>query len=339
MICAQLAGLSGIVLDSFCQELVLAILPELPSLACDPHGIQVLKQLLALTSLNVELRMKLIHRLQGSLFKLTKDKHGCWLVQQALQSAPSELQSAFALELKGKVLQCSQHLHGNFVLQKCVELLPTDAVSFIIMELQDHVVEAALHVYSCRVLQRLIEHCQHWRLEMSNLLNSLLQEDSLKRLIIDPYGNNVVRAILSCGSAVHVQQIVEALASEDTDLLAYARNRHASLVLEKCLEAMNEHCDDAEVLQSARAKLMGALLGDGDETVTPPFAQIALDRFGNYIAQRVIDICQADEQQRVLRLLGSLGPKLRRAANGRHILQAARKKFGSTLSVTGAASE
>ena len=74
MICAQLAGLSGIVLDSFCQELVLAILPELPSLACDPHGIQVLKQLLALTSLNVELRMKLIHRLQGSLFKLTKDR-------------------------------------------------------------------------------------------------------------------------------------------------------------------------------------------------------------------------------------------------------------------------
>jgi len=59
---------------SFCAELVAAILPELPNLACDPHGIQVLSKLLALPTLSQELRCKLAQRLQGSILKLTKDK-------------------------------------------------------------------------------------------------------------------------------------------------------------------------------------------------------------------------------------------------------------------------
>ena len=58
---------------SFCAELVAAILPDLPNLACDPHGIQVLSKLVALPALSQELRCKLAQRLQGSILKLTKD--------------------------------------------------------------------------------------------------------------------------------------------------------------------------------------------------------------------------------------------------------------------------
>lgn len=60
------------------------------------------------------------------MLKLTRDKRGCWVLQQALECSEgvAELQDAFKEELKGKVLSCSQHLHGNFVLQKCVEALP-----------------------------------------------------------------------------------------------------------------------------------------------------------------------------------------------------------------------
>ena len=59
---------------SFCAELVAAILPELPNLACDLHGIQVLSKLLALPTLSQELRCKLAQRWQGSILKLTKDR-------------------------------------------------------------------------------------------------------------------------------------------------------------------------------------------------------------------------------------------------------------------------
>lgn len=307
---------------SFCAELVAAILPELPNLACDPHGIQVLSKLLALPTLSQELRCKLAQRLQGSILKLTKDKYGCWFVQQAIQHVPSELQEMIQAELKGKILVCSQHLHGNFVLQKCVELLP-GSISFIIKELKNHVLEAALHVYSCRVLQRLIEHCKHERPDMAGLFDILLRPDTLQKLVLDPYGNNVVRAVLACGNRQHVQKIVKVFLCGEAELIVYARNRHGSLVLERCLESLN--CDHKELLTERNA-LMSAILGTEDASL---FSQIALDRFGNYIVQRTIEICEGPEQQRVQELLNGLGHKLRRSVNGRHILQAARKKFGS----------
>ena len=55
----------------------------------------------------------------------------------------------------------------------------------------------------------------------------------------------------------------------------------------------------------------------GSPSVLP---RIALDRFGNYIVQRAISGCRGHEQQRILQLLVSLGPRLRRTANGRHIM-------------------
>lgn len=256
-----------------------------------------------------------------------EDKHGCWFVQQALQQVPSELQEMIQSELKGKILVCSQHLHGNFVLQKCVELLP-GSISFIIKELKNHVVDAAAHVYSCRVLQRLVEHCKHDRPDMAGLFDILLRPENLQKLVMDSYGNNVVRAVLACGNRHHVQRIVRIFLLEEADLMAYARNRHGSLVLERCLESLN---DAQKELVPERNALMALILGTDDASL---FSQIALDRFGNYIVQRTIEICEGPEQQRVQELLNSLSHKLRRSVNGRHILQAARKKFGLTLSVT-----
>ena len=255
-----------------------------------------------------------------------QDKHGCWIVQQALQCVPAELQVLLAFELRGKVLACSQHLHGNFVLQKCVELLSHGDVGFIVEELKSHAVDAATHIYSCRVLQRIIEHCPHDSPGMTELLNNLLQREFLQKLAMDPYGNNVLRAVLSRGRPAHLKQI--ATLFDEGHILAYARNRHSSLVLERLLEAMAG--EFRTELQGERDQLMKSLLGE--DTPNPPFTQMALDRFGNYIAQRAIEDCQGAEQQRILHLLNALGPKLRRAVNGRHILQAARRKFGAQLS-------
>ncbi|CAK8993847.1 unnamed protein product [Durusdinium trenchii] len=285
--------------SSYVAELVAAVLPDLPSLACDPQGIQ--------------------------------DKHGCWFMQQALHFVPCELQELIQEELKGKILACSQHLHGNFVLQKCVELLP-GTISFIIKELKNHVMEAAMHVYSCRVLQRIIERNDKrlfGRPDMIGVLETLLRLENLQKLVIEPYGNNVIRAVLACGTSLHVQKIMKVFACGEAGLLALARNRHGSLVLEKLLETLNGELRNE--LQAEREALMCAILGGTESSL---FVQIALDRFGNYIAQRTIEVSEGQEQQRVQELLKSLGPKLRRAANGRHILQAARKRFGSTLSVT-----
>lgn len=322
LVSCQLSRLSGATLDAFCWELVAAVLPDICRLACDVHASPVISQLISLPDLAPDLRRRLVSSLRGSLLKLTRDKRGCWVLQQALELGGPELQDALKDELKGKVLSCSQHLHGNFVLQKCVELLSQPAISFIASELKNHALVAALDVYSCRVLQRLIEHCQGSH--MTELVEKLMRPDNLERLVTDAYGHNVLRALLVHGSGAELRRIVESLFAEEGKLLVYARNRHASLVLDQCLEALSG--ERAQELKEERDAVMSALLGEGSTSV---FSLIALDRFGNYIVQRAISGCRGHEQQRILQLLVSLGPRLRRTANGRHIMCAARKKFGS----------
>jgi len=323
LIAGQLSCLSGPHLDAFCFELVSTFLSDLCRLSCDAFAAPVLCQLLQLPQLSPQLRRRVVMGLRGSLLKLTRDKRGCWVLQQALDCSEgvAELQDAFKEELKGKVLSCSQHLHGNFVLQKCVEALPPAAVAFIAQELKNHALVAALDVYSCRVLQRLIEHCHSPH--MAELLEKLLRSDNLERLVTDAYGHNVLRALLVHGSEDQLRRIV-ALFAEEGKLLVYARNRHASLVVDQSLETLS-----SSNLQAERSAVMAALLGEGSTSV---FSLIALDRFGNYIVQRAIAGCRGgEEERRIVELLNLLGPRLRRTANGRHIMCAARRRFGSEL--------
>ena len=157
------------------------------------------------------------------------------------------------------------------------------------------------------------------------ILDSLLEPEALGRLVTSAHGHNVIRSMLTRASALRVRSVV-AFFLQENDLLSYARNRHASLVLESCLEALCRP-DLAEPLQPDRAALVERILGkEGDDQ--PLFIKVALDRFGNYVCQRVIFISQGAEAERVLSLIASMGSKLRRTTNGRHILATARSKFG-----------
>jgi len=323
-ICEQMEAAGGEALPALWAAVVAAILPCLPQLACDPHASRVITKLMSQPLFTGELRSRIIHRLRGSLFNLVRDKHGCWIVQQGLQSGGLEFVEALVLELRGRVLSCSRHMYGNFVLQRCIEVFPAKAVHPMLGELVGNAVAASLNLYSGRVLQRIMEHCNHENEHMKQILDSLLESEALGRLVTSAHGHNVLRSMLLRASAPRVQSLVAFFL--EGDLLSCARNRHASLVLESCLEALCRP-DLAEPLRPDRGALVERILGSEGED-DPLFVKVALDRFGNYVCQRVIVISQEAEAQRVLSLIAHMGPKLRRTTNGRHILQAARSKFG-----------
>jgi len=263
---------------------------------------------------------ELVLQLKGCMPKLVLDKHGGWVAQRALEVASSDLQVQLASELRGRIFSCSRHMHGNFVLQKLVELRKPSALTFIIEELTEKALDVATHVYGCRVLQRLLEHCYE---KLGSLLAVFLDcPKSLRTLISDAYGSNVVRALLSRGQDGVMEKVVDAML--EGDVMTLAKNRHSSLVLEKCLELQGE----------SRDRLWQAFLGK--HGLSPPFMQIMLDRFGNYLAQRLINISNSEtEIQRVQKLLTAAGPKLAKSPNGKHILAAAQNKFGNSKKESG----
>ncbi|CAJ1400139.1 unnamed protein product [Effrenium voratum] len=301
---------------------VTALLPELPYLASHPHGAVVVSDLFTAARLTKDTRRvaMMSQRLQGSLLRLTKDRFGCRVMQAALQEASPEFLQAFASELKGKAVALSQHLHANFVLQKYVELLPASAGAFILQELTPSAGEVAVHVYGCRVLQRLIEHCSN-QPQLAVLIGSLLSKvGQIEKLLKDPFGSNVLRAIVAHGTDCQISVIMDAIA---TNVLKFSKHKHASLVFERCLETSSER----PALRAERATLVALLLGDG--TSRSPLAQVLLDRFGNYLAQRMIHCCRGPEEERIRQLLSICLPKLQRSPMGRHIMAASAKRFGS----------
>ncbi|CAL1147592.1 unnamed protein product [Cladocopium goreaui] len=91
----------------------------------------------------------------------------------------------------------------------------------------------------------------------------------------------------------------------------------AAFHFEKCLDIAT-----GELEEERRALLAELLWGPG-----PPLLEIMLDRFGNYIAQRVIALSSSQEEERLQELLEKVRHKLRQSTNGKRILQAARRKF------------
>jgi len=140
----------------------------------------------------------------------------------------------------------------------------------------------------------------------------------LRKLISNAHGCNVIRALLNHGRAGHVKKVVDAML-EEGNVINFAKNRHSSLVLEKCLEICKGE---------SRERLWQAFLGE--DGMNPPFMQIMLDRFGNYISQRLINVSNSEaEMQRLRELLQAAWPKLGKSQNGKHIMNAAQKKLGN----------
>jgi len=302
--------------------LVSALLPEVACLASHPYGAGVVSELLChCQDLKLSSAVKALSScLKGSLVRLTKDRFGCRVVQAALREAMPEFQQCFVSELQGQVLSLCQHLHANFVLQKCIELLEPHLGVFMITELKDHAVSVAVHVYGCRVLQRLIEHCSR-EPQLIDLVDSMLgNAENVEKLLKDLFGSNVLRALLVHGTVHHVKAILDVLG---TNVLKFAKHKHASLVFERCLE-VSSSCEE---LRLPRKQLMAQLI-QSNLSGKAPLGQVLLDRFGNYLAQRVIQCCCRDEEEMIVKLLASSWPKLQRSPVGRHIIVAATRRFG-----------
>lgn len=252
-----------------------------------------------------------------SVWKLSSQMHGCWIVQQALGVADRSVidysdglrdicgkvdaKTVIARGLQGHVNEAITHLHANYVLQKCIEVLPRPATRFILEEIinDDITVHAAKNQYGCRVLQRLIEHFGEKEQEQEEqgfirMVEALIAEDQrlarrdaheagsrCNRLVNDKYANFVFQSLLEHGGE-HGADVVEKVLAENSLLLA--RERYASHVLSAALKDKNQDI----------TKIIEDLLfypGPSRNAVDPRkmqlFCSLAKDRWGSFVFKQV----------------------------------------------------
>ena len=164
-----------------------------------------------------------------------------------MDTLPSKEVADIVASMKGKVWLLIHDHHGNHVIQKSItkinELVhqapDQDEVSteglmkslnIILDEVVDSIKELVVHPYGCRVVQRLIENCRGE--EKVKILDSVSKGVVLNTIISHEYGNYVVQRMLESGSHEDKTAIYDVISTKIVDL---SKQKHASNVVEKML--------------------------------------------------------------------------------------------------------
>jgi hypothetical protein len=206
---------------------------------------------------------------------LAFSKHGCRVLQKAIEVTGGESRGSLVEKLKEKdtVLKLYQDPHGNHVLGKMIEVMPPANLDFLIRAFEGKAKDVARHQYGCRLLERLIEHCPAAQVE--TLVMEMLKDDEGEKLCRHPYGNFVIQHIFEHGQSAWKAMIVEQIIKT---LPTLAKHRTASHVVQKALQHSGEEMQQSLVLALVHAQ--------GDDS----FVEVACSRYGSFVVEEMTSI-------------------------------------------------
>jgi len=213
-------------------------------------------------------RKEIIQWIVSIAWTMSGRRHGCRVVQRAVEVANREEQLAVADQLKTHVVDALKSPHANHVLQRCVVLLPPERLKFVIDELRGRGADMAKHRFGCRVLERLIEHCPAEA--TAGLVEEIIPGSA--DLSRHEFGNYVVQHILEHGTSSHQATVVDVLTPQAYRL---AKHRVASHVVERALL----YCGSKE-----RQKLQTAMKPSGDDK---DLASLGRSLYGSFVVRQL----------------------------------------------------
>ncbi|KEP64141.1 UNVERIFIED_CONTAM: Pumilio-family RNA binding repeat-containing protein [Hammondia hammondi] len=295
------------------------LLPHALDLAVDQHGNYVLQKFFETGS--EKEKEWLAAQLTDHVFRLSLEVYGCRVIQRAVESLPVAAQLRLVRELKDHVITCVEDQHGNHVIQKCAERLPSPSVQFIIDAFKGQEARMSVHSYGCRVIQRLLEACP--MSQVAALIDVVMAE--LCMLIRDQFGNYVVQHVLEFGRDADKMKIIDFMCE---DIIALSTEKYACNVVERALTL--------NAMGRARRRIITAALGP--EMMGQPLKMVMLDRYGNYVVQRMMEVAPDDLRPPLLRLLREHVDILKKFTYGKHIVTALERLENSGANASGSSS-
>ncbi|KAK0658998.1 Pumilio-like protein 2 [Lasiodiplodia hormozganensis] len=260
------------------------------------HGDQSQKRILA-------------SKMKGHVLNLSLQMYGCRVVQKALEHVLVDQQAEMVKELENNVLRCVKDQNGNHVIQKAIERVPAQHIQFIIDAFIGHVSSLSVHGYGCRVIQRMLEHCEE------PARRAILSElhACAPTLIPDQYGNYVTQHIIEHGAPEDRAAIIEIVKNQ---LLAFAKHKFASNVVEKCLIFGSD---------DERREIMMKIC-ERPERGECTLVMLIKDGYGNYVIQKLLDTLNAADYMTFLDHLQPEMNKAKKTLAGKQV-QAVEKKM------------
>ncbi|XP_062025885.1 putative pumilio homolog 7, chloroplastic [Rosa rugosa] len=228
---------------------------------CSQSSNDSMKSLLTLGSLT---------EVQGYIYFLAKDQHGCRFLQRMLDEGTLQDVQLIFDRIINHVLELMTDPFGNYLMQKFLDMCnEQQRMQFVLKVTKEpgQLVRVSLDTHGTRVVQKLIETVENGK-QVSLIISSL--ECGFLDLIKDPNGNHVVQRCLDCFSTEENRFIFDAAARFCVEI---ATQRHGCCVLQKCIAHASGRHRDKLVTEVSRNGLL-----------------LSQDPYGNYVVQYVIEL-------------------------------------------------
>ncbi|KAL6962723.1 hypothetical protein U1Q18_037682 [Sarracenia purpurea var. burkii] len=173
-----------------------------------------------------------VAQLQGYIYIMAQDQHGCRFLQKILDEATLQDVQMIFNEIMNHVLELMMNPFGNYVVQRLLEVCSEEQRMQIVIMLTEEpgeLVRISLNTHGTRVVQKLIETLKT-RQQISLVVLAL--EPGFLYLSKDLNGNHVLQRCLQCLSGEDNEFIFYAAAKFCVDI---ATHKHGCCVLNQCI--------------------------------------------------------------------------------------------------------
>ncbi|CAD6885757.1 unnamed protein product [Tilletia laevis] len=208
-----------------------------------------------------------IEDLQGDIFPLCKDQHGCRYLQKKLEEGVPSARDIIFKETFRHFADLMIDPFGNYLCQKMLEYCTDEQRDLIVESVAGDLVAISLNMHGTRAVQKTIDYLSTQR-QISSIIVALSM--SVVTLIKDLNGNHVIQKCLNRLNSEDNQFIYNAVAQHCVEV---ATHRHGCCVLQRCID----HASDQQRIQLVTQITFNALT-------------LVQDPFGNYVVQYVLDL-------------------------------------------------
>ncbi|KAA1116357.1 hypothetical protein PGT21_010560 [Puccinia graminis f. sp. tritici] len=205
--------------------------------------------------------------MQGDMFGLCKDQHGCRFLQKKLEEGDPTHRDMIFAEIYPHFGELMTDAFGNYLSQKLLEYSTDDQRDLLIESISGELVSISLNMHGTRAAQKMIDFLSTQR-QVQSLIVAL--NLNVVTLIKDLNGNHVIQKCLNHLPPEDNQFIYNAVAA---NCIEVATHRHGCCVLQRCIDHASE---------SQRIQLV--------TEITYNSLTLVQDPFGNYVVQYVLDL-------------------------------------------------
>ncbi|KAL3620927.1 hypothetical protein CASFOL_035839 [Castilleja foliolosa] len=225
-----------------------------------------------LFSFSVPSKCSSLLEVQGYIYMIAKDQHGCRFLQRMFDEGNAQDVQIVFNEIIDHVVELMMNPFGNYLMQKLLEVCNEEHRMHILLRVTEEpgeLVRISLNTHGTRVVQKLIETLKT-RQQIS--LAILALEPGFLALIKDLNGNHVVQRCLQCFTIEDSKErfIFIAAAKYCVDI---ATHQHGCCVLQRCI---------TYATGELRENLVEEISANGHF--------LSQDAYGNYVIQFILEL-------------------------------------------------